>query len=266
MNSLPVRARPGRRNWLAVGLLLLPAALIMALLIVEAGGWSGVRGLLAEALPWAGQHPVLLYFLLLITALFPVPQLPVLILAGMVFVQRYGEIPGAALAVSAVALNNVLCYALVSGPLRMVIFRFLERHGFAREGPMREHPWKFAFLIRMIPVLPVFAQSYLLSALRIPFPAYLVASWSVRLPLAFTMVLTAGAILNGKTSLFVVTGAVLLLLWGMKSVLGRRLQREAEEEEETEAGTPLAGPEADSPEPPGPSRPETVWTHGEGTP
>ncbi len=264
MNPLSARVRPGRRNWLAVGLLLLPAGLIMAFLIVEAGGWSGVRGLLAQALPWAGEHPVLLYFLLLITALFPVPQLPVLILAGMVFVQRYGEIPGAALAVSAVALNNVLCYVLVSGPLRAVIFRFLERHGFAREGPLRRHPWKFAFLIRMIPVLPVFAQSYLLSALRIPFPAYLVASWSVRLPLAFTMVLTAGAILKGKTSLFVVTGIVLLLLWGMKNFLGRRLQQEAEEE--AGRGNLPARPDPDFPKSSDQAEANTAWTRGKGTP
>ena len=175
-----------------------------------------------------GDHPVLLYSLIVVLPAFPIPQTPFLILAGMVFSEALGEGFGAAVAASAVALNILWSYFLTVGPLHSLAEKILARFEYSVPKIPPEDHLKFSFLVRVTPVFPLCVQNYLLGLLKVPLAKYLLASWTTQVPLAFAVALTAGAILEGNLAVVLVAVAVLLfLVIGLKWVR-RRLRKDPE--------------------------------------
>tara|TARA_R100000027_G_scaffold18279_2_gene13177 strand:+ start:42661 stop:43365 length:705 start_codon:yes stop_codon:yes gene_type:complete len=173
-----------------------------------------------------GEHPFLLYALIVILPAFPIPQTPFLILAGMVYSESLGEGFGAAVAASAVALNILWSYFLTVGPLHHLAEKILSRFGYSVPKIPSEDHLKFSFLIRVTPVLPICVQNYLLGLLKVPLHKYLLASWTTQVPLAFAVALTAGAILEGNLVLVLLAVGVLLGLAFALKWLRRRLRKD----------------------------------------
>jgi len=202
---------------LLAGYLWLPESLVDSLLGWGRRGWEQL-----------GDHPVLLYFLIVILPAFPIPQTPFLILAGMVFSESLGEGFGAAVAASAVALNILWSYFLTVGPLHALAKRVLSRFGYEVPRIPREDHLKFSFLVRVTPVFPLCVQNYLLGLLKVPLHLYLMASWSTQVPLAFAVALTAGAVLEGNFVYILVAVALLLFFVIGLKWMRRRLRKEPE--------------------------------------
>jgi len=172
------------------------------------------------------DHPVILYLCMVILPAFFVPQSPFLVLAGIVYAESMGEIPGAAVAASAVALNILWSYFLTVGPLHALADKVLSRFGYSVPKIAPENYLKFSFLVRVTPVLPLCVQNYTLGMLKVPLHLYLLASWTTQVPLAFAIALTAGAILEGNLVVVLLAVAVLLaFVFGLKW-LRKRLGKE----------------------------------------
>lgn len=184
---------------------------------------------LAEVL-WnrLGDHPVLLFFLIAILPAFPIPQTPLLILAGLVYSESMGEVLGAAVASSAVGLNILWSYFMTVGPLHHLAEKILSRFGFSVPKIPAEDHLKFSFLVRVTPVLPICAQNYILGLLKVPLHKYLLASWSTQVPIAFAVAFTAGAILEGNLVVVMVAIAGLLFLAVGLKWLRRKLRKDPE--------------------------------------
>ena len=171
---------------------------------------AGVDHLLA----WADGQLPFLYLVLFMAPFLPLPVTPFLVAAGVAFTARFGEWGGSALAASAVALNLALVYFPVAGPLRRVVHRFLERTRFEMPAGESIGGGRLCWVVRLTPVLPLFAQSYLLGILRVPYRSYLLASWMIQVPLAFVVAMSAGAVLEGNWTLVLGALAALAgLLW-----------------------------------------------------
>jgi len=218
-SAFPLRSR--LRLLLLVALTLVLAVVTILLWLPESlyeRVWSLGRAL------WDGlsDYPVLLYFMIAILPAVPIPQSPFLVLAGLIYAEILGEVPGALVAASAVGLNIFWCYFLTVGPLHRLAEGVLSRFGYSVPKIPPEDHLKFSFLIRVTPVLP---QNYILGLLKVPLHKYLLASWTTQVPLAFAIALTAGAILEGNVMIAVLAIFVLLLLsFGLKW-LRRHLRR-----------------------------------------
>jgi len=186
------------------------------------------RGEVGEFLQWIWVElegrPVLLYLLIVIVPAFPIPQSPLLVLAGMVFGSRFGVIPGSALAASALGINILWCYFLCSGPLRGVAQWFLQKLGYRLPVLPAGKAMAFSFLIRVTPVIPLSAQNYILGLLNVPLGTYLVASWSTQMPIAFAIALTGGAILEGNVIWIVAAITIFLLVTFLLRQMRSRLR------------------------------------------
>ncbi|MEM0965298.1 MAG: VTT domain-containing protein [Verrucomicrobiota bacterium] len=207
---------------------LLAAALVCAiglvLLLLPSAAVDGALTVLEDLSDKLGEHPVILYGAMVVLPAFFVPQSPMLVLAGLVYAEPMGEVMGALVASSAVALNILWCYFLTVGPLHRVANFFLSKFGFSLPKiPSQDH-LKFSFLVRVTPVLPLCIQNYTLGLLRVPLRYYLIASWTTQVPIAFGIAFTAGAILEGNFVIILIAVFVLLLfLFGVKW-LRRKLQ------------------------------------------
>jgi len=175
-----------------------------------------------------GDHPFLLYVLMVVLPAFAVPQSPFLVLAGMVYAETFGEGLGAAIAASAVGLNIVVSYFLTVGPLHFFVEKVLSKFGYRVPQIPAEDQLKFSFLVRVTPVFPLCVQNYILGLLKVPLGRYLLASWTTQVPLAFAIALTAGAILEGSLIYILIAVAVLLFLVIGLKWLRKRLQKDPE--------------------------------------
>jgi uncharacterized membrane protein YdjX (TVP38/TMEM64 family) len=202
---------------LAVVLLWLPDSVFDEALRIGKDLWSRL-----------GDHPVLLYSLIVILPAFPIPQTPFLILAGMVYSESMGQGFGAAVAASAVGLNILWSYFLTVGPLHSIAEKILSRFGYSVPKIPAEDYLKFSYLVRVTPVFPLCVQNYLLGLLKVPLHLYLLASWTTQVPLAFAVAFTAGAILDGNLAVVLVAiGVLLFLVIGLKWVR-RKLRKDPE--------------------------------------
>ncbi|MGE9291162.1 MAG: VTT domain-containing protein [Puniceicoccales bacterium] len=219
--------KKGLRTAILVGIamvLLLATVLLWMPESLFEEGWRIGQELWSEL----GNHPVLLYALIVILPAFPIPQTPFLILAGMVYSEPLGGVLGAAVAASAVGLNILWSYFLTVGPLHALAEKFLSRFGYSVPKIPAEDHLKFSFLVRVTPVFPLCVQNYLLGLLKVPLHFYLLASWTTQVPLAFAVAFTAGAILEGNLIVVLVAvGVLLFLVIGLKW-LRRRLGRDPE--------------------------------------
>ncbi len=211
-----------------VPLLAVVVALVVvgAFLLLPGVDMAGLRSAVAQVWSFLEGHPVLLYLGMVFLPALPIPQSPMLVLAGIVYAEPCGEIGGAALAASAVALNILWTYFLTVGPLRRVLTAFLSRFGYRLPQLPESDFLKFSFLVRVTPVLPLCVQNYTLGLLRVPLRLYLLASWSTQVPLAFAIALTAGAILEGSLGVILIAVAVLLLLVFVLKAVRRKLRRD----------------------------------------
>ena len=206
-----------RRTTLLLGAVALGLAAGAVALWIPESYWEAAWTLILDGWNLLRGHPVILYFLIVLLPAAPIPLSPFLVLGGIVYGESMGEIPGAALAASAVGLNITWCYFLTVGPLHRLVSRILGTFGYSVPTIPREDLLKFSFLVRVTPVFPLCVQNYILGLLKVPFHLYLFASFAVQVPLAFAIALTAGAIIEGNLMIILMAATVLLgLTIGLK--------------------------------------------------
>ena len=170
----------GLRGVLAApGRLLFAAALLGAAAVGMAATHLsplGAAGLVQHAIVWlraaGAAGPIALAVLQLFVGLSGAMPASLLgIAAGAV----YGVVPGFLLAASGCLAGAVIAFALSRSLFRAAIERLLARHGRLRrlDGLLRHDGWKLVCLLRLSPVMPFSATSYLLGLSSLAWSDYL---------------------------------------------------------------------------------------------
>lgn len=136
----------------------------------------GAAGLVHQTIVWlraaGAAGPVALAVLQVVVALSGAMPASLLgIAAGAV----YGVVPGFLLAASGSLVGAVIAFALSRSLFRAAIERLLVRHARLRrfDGLLRHDGWKLVCLLRLSPVMPFSATSYLLGLSSLAWSDYL---------------------------------------------------------------------------------------------
>jgi uncharacterized membrane protein YdjX (TVP38/TMEM64 family) len=166
-----------------------------------------------------GQYPWLLFLALVVLPGLGFPASPLLLLAGAL----WGcNVRSCLLAMAAVMLNIAWTHIVAAGPGHSLISRQLGDRWQRWRNVPRSDLFRLAFILRVTPGVPLFAQNYLLGLLGVP----LRTSLLIALPLTGLQVsgyvLTGGAVLQGRFGV-VLAGICLLLVLaiGMRLVRSR---------------------------------------------
>lgn len=161
---------------------------------------------------YISEYPVLVYLSILLVGGLPLPLSPFLLLAGVLFTNRYGLFVALMLCYSAMFLNMVWTYFLSAYPMRSVFERILLK--FADKFPEipEAHKSKVAMIIRITPGIPFFLQNYFLGVSRVPFVKYLLISVSIQLFYTTGFVVGGGAIFEGKAGLAIAAFSIFVIL------------------------------------------------------
>ncbi len=141
---------------------------------------------------------------------FGFPMAPFFVAAGFVFGPRLGFSALMVCSVAAVAADVALGYGLAAGALRPQIARLAAWLGYDLPVINAKNAWEVTLLVRLMPGLPFFIQSYLLGLAKAPFISYLIVSTLVpSLFLSSMILLGRGAARNNHGA--IALGAVLVI-------------------------------------------------------
>ncbi len=138
-----------------------------------------------------------------------VPNLTFALTAGPVFGERLGLPVVTLLGLTALTINLTLTYWLARRWLRPGCARLLERFGYKLPAVESGDVTDLIVLIRVTPVLPFFAQNYLLGLADVPFVRYLLISVAIQGTLNVGFILFGTALSQGQGKLALT--AVLLI-------------------------------------------------------
>ncbi len=168
---------------------LLQTFLVLLAFILLYVAWNQVGGVLTfsniqarwySILHWMENHPVALVFAMGVIPAFGIPISTFYILCGGV----YGIGRGLALCSVGLALNLAFAYFLGRHVLQTFLIEPLrKRYGFSElRVRTRKAALQWVVMVRLIPALPVCAQSYILCSIKgIKFIYYWVPSWVVQM-------------------------------------------------------------------------------------
>ena len=138
------------------------------------------------------------------------PSSPVLVLFGVVIAPHYGMPAAVVLAIAAQTLCSIWTYALSSGPLKVLLHRYVLRRQSLPE--MSEHNTvRLGLILRLTPGVPYALQNILLGILGMRFRDYLLVSISTTSLWTACFVITGGAIFKGQLG-WAITGIVILIV------------------------------------------------------
>jgi uncharacterized membrane protein YdjX (TVP38/TMEM64 family) len=147
------------------------------------------------------------------------PLSPFTLAAGPVFGPTLGAGWVIVWSLTAVVANLLLTYWLANRGLRPLVSRLLADFGYHLPGNTAGSAWQLAWIVRLTPGPPFWAQSYLLGLIRVPLVPYLVVSMVVMTGYIVGLVCGGEAIANDSgrqaitaVGVLVVTIAVLQLL------------------------------------------------------
>lgn len=191
----PHLLRQRRIAALALTLAALLAAVALAIIYRAQlqGFFTGCIGALRDA------GPLVFFASMAVLPAFGFPLLPFSLAAGPVFGPTLGVGTTILCACLAVATNVALSYALASRWFRPLALRLFDRLGYRLPELPAGSAWQVVWLVRLLPGLPFWVQSYLLGIARVPLVPYLVVS--TLLPAAYIAATIAGgdALMTGHT-------------------------------------------------------------------
>lgn len=164
-------------------------------------------------LEWVSAAGPLVFFGAM--ALLPgvgVPNSPFALAAGPVFGERLGLPVVTLLCVAAITINLALTYWLARRWLRPVCGRVLERFGYKLPVVESGDVTDLIVLIRVTPVLPFFAQNYLLGLADVPFVRYLLISLAIQGSLNVGFILFGEALNHGRGGMVLTAGLLIAML------------------------------------------------------
>lgn len=205
------------RNPKVIALLILGfIAVVGSICFLRHAGYTteDIGPLVDTTVAYISQYPILAYLAVLLAGGLPIPLSPVLILAAVLYTNRYGLPTALLLCYSAMVLNMIWTYFVSAYPMRSLFERII-RH-FATKLPEipEHHKTKVALVIRITPGIPFFLQNYFLGVSRVPFGKYLIISLSIQAFYTSAFVIGGGAIFEGKVGL-ALTAIAIFILFGI---------------------------------------------------
>jgi len=195
----------GTRAALGGAVLVFTLALLFYRAEVHAAVMRGI-GVFQEA----GAFPFFTAMAVLPAAGFPLSAF--VVAAGPLFGPTLGPWHVVACAMLAVAFNVTLSYWIAARALRPFAAGLANRAGYRIPEIQAERAWKITLLIRIIPGLPFFLQSFLLGVARVSFGSYLAISLLVQLVYLVCSVLFGTALLIGDHKAMAGAGALFILI------------------------------------------------------
>jgi len=208
--------------------LLLAAGSVLAMALFVAAWQSGVtmsqlHGWFDTLLELLAEHPAWLLLAIAILPALPIPVSPMLILAGIVFIPKFGAPAACTITFAAMLVNLIWTYwlaATVGRNLVEKLFAFLEiRIPKLSEGDA----YRLVLVMRVTPGFPFFVQNLLLGFLHIPFRAYvlissiLIALWTV------AWMVSAGALFSGKSGIAIAGISLLVVISIITGVIRKKM-------------------------------------------
>lgn len=169
----------------------------------------------------AGPGPFFMAMAVLPVVGFPLS--PFTFVAGPVFGPTMGVGTVIACAILATVVNVALSYWVAARALRPLMVRLLAWLGYALPVLSAGAGWEIVVLVRLVPGLPFFAQSFLLGIARVPFGSYLLVSTLVPAGYITATVLTGDALMHGDRRMLAVGGAVFVVVAAGLHRLRKRL-------------------------------------------
>lgn len=160
-----------RLFWGAVVVVVLAVA---TLLLLKRGDLREAATTAVAGLQAAG--PVVFFLGMAVLPAIGFPMLPFSLVAGPAFGPVLGVPLVIACSVAAVLGNVALSYAMAAHWMRPVILRVLARLGYRLPQLPTGSDWQIVWLVRLMPGLPFWTQSYVLGLMRLPLVPYLVVS------------------------------------------------------------------------------------------
>lgn len=156
--------------------------------------------------------PVVFFGAMALLPSFGVPNSPFALAAGPVFGERLGLPVVTMLGLAAITFNLTLTYWLARRWLRPVCGRVLERFGYKLPTVESGDVSDLIVLIRVTPVLPFFAQNYLLGLADVPFVRYLFISTAIQGSVSVGFILFGDALSQGRGKMALLAAGLIAML------------------------------------------------------
>jgi uncharacterized membrane protein YdjX (TVP38/TMEM64 family) len=138
---------------------------------------------------WLMEHPLALFWALVVLPGLPVPTSALLLAAGVVWRDR--PVVACLLCILAMLLNMIWTYWLAAGPGRRLVEKILSSTRVRIPALPRGDHLRMILILRLTPGMPLFLQNYVLGFLHAPFWLYLPLS------IVCTGIMASGIVLSG---------------------------------------------------------------------
>jgi uncharacterized membrane protein YdjX (TVP38/TMEM64 family) len=195
-----------------------PAAAVVAVLVMRTGGVAGVRAEVGAAGAWAPLFFVLLQAVVTIT---PLPRTVFTVAAGVLFGTAWGLV----LTVTGTALAALAAYGLVRWVGEPIVARHAHRAGFAWVRARLDRSGLLAMVsLRLIPMVPFCVLNYAAGAVRVRLLPYIAGTVLGVLPGTVAIVVLGDAVTGGHVhpALFAVSVAGAVVGMAGAAVAARR--------------------------------------------
>jgi uncharacterized membrane protein YdjX (TVP38/TMEM64 family) len=153
------------------------------------------------------------------------PLSPFTLAAGPLFGPTLGAGWVIVWSLTAVVVNLLLTYWLANRALRPLVSRLLAYFEYHLPEHTAGGAWQLAWIVRLTPGPPFWAQSYLLGLIRVPLVPYLVVSTLVMAGYIVALACGGEAIANGSGRLAIAAVGVLVVTIAVLQLLRKRTAR-----------------------------------------
>lgn len=168
------------------------------------------------------EGAVLFFFAMAVLPLFGFPLSPFVLSAGPVFGPTLGTTGVIACGVAAIAVNVSIAYWVGSFALRPWMERFIAWLGYDVPKLPTGKDWELTFILRIVPGVPFFLQSYLLGLARVRFWKYLIVSTLVPSGYLVAAVVAGDALVHGDKRKLILGGVLFAVVGGCLHFLRKR--------------------------------------------
>lgn len=169
---------------------------------------AGLKQAWIDSRDFLMAHPWAMFLALVFLPGLPIPMSALLLVAGAVW---GANLQACLLMLLAMAINMSWTYWLAAGPARGFIEKVLANTKIRiPELPKNDHV-RLILILRLTPGIPLFIHNYILGFFRTPFLLYLPLSLLLAGSVACGILLTGGAILQGKAGA-AITGISLIVV------------------------------------------------------
>jgi len=199
------------RFLIGIVILILLAACGVYAMIVTGISPADIKAAVNQIIEEISKYLVLVYLSVVIVGGLPLPLSPFLILAGVLFSNRFGMPVAVVTCYSAMVLSMIWTYFVSAYPMRSVFEKVVGLFSSKFPEIPDEHKSKVTLIIRITPGIPFFLQNYFLGVSRVPFGKYMLIGMSIHLLYTPAFVIGGGALFEGKAGLAIAAVSLLVI-------------------------------------------------------